>query len=311
MRVRVFLAALSLAFSASIVFAVEGMDWAYPATPPFKGAPDREKMLAVPGSDKQFSAAQIGNPFGPADWFPDEHPPMPAPVATGRQAAFRACSLCHLPTGGGNPESANLAGLNADYLMHQMVAFRNGNRVGLRNDVMIEVAKAITDEEARAAVDYYAKLPGHARQKVVESATAPTSFVGFGGMRFASPDGVTEPIGSRIIMIPDTPEGAQRRNPKSNFVAFVPPGSLERGKTLVSGAGGITACNGCHGADLRGAGVVPGIAGHHPTYAFRQLYDMQQGHRKGSSVILMKTVVSKMTVDDMIAISAYLASLNP
>ena len=63
------------------------MDWAYPVTPKGKGPPDKEKMLTVPGSKKQYTAAQIGDGFNPPDWFPDEHPPMPASVATGRQPA--------------------------------------------------------------------------------------------------------------------------------------------------------------------------------------------------------------------------------
>jgi cytochrome c553 len=305
-------AAMMLACTVVIASAVETMDWAYPPTPkPGGKPPDKEKMLTVPGSSRQYTAAQIGNGFGPPDWFPDEHAAMPAAVAKGRQPAFRACALCHLPTGGGHPESANIAGLNVDYLIRQMVEYRNGNRVGLRATTMVEIAKAITDEESRAAAAYYAKLKPHSRQKVVESDTVPKSFVGGGGMRYAHADGGTEPIGSRIIMIPDSAEGAQRRNPKSNFVAYVPKGSIARGKALASGSGGILACHGCHGDNLRGIGVMPGIAGRDPIYTFRQLYDMQQGRRKGGTVALMNIVVSKLTIDDMIALSAYTASLSP
>ena len=147
---------------------------------------------------------------------------------------------------------------------------------------------------------------------MVESPTAPKSFVGGGGMRYASPEGGDEPIGSRIIMIPDSAEGAQRRNPKSNFVAYVPPGSIANGKALAAGGNGKTiACGICHGAGLKGLGEVPGVAGRDPTYMFRQLYDMQQGRRKGDAMALMKAVVEKLTVDDMIALSAYSASLEP
>jgi cytochrome c553 len=177
---------------------------------------------------------------------------------------------------------------------------------------MIEIAHAITDEDNRAASEYFAKLKPHSRQKVVESDTAPRSFVGGGGMRYAHADGGTEPIGSRIIMIPDSAEGAQRRNPKSNFVAYVPKGSLAKGKELAAGGGGKTvACDTCHGPGMRGLALVPSIAGKDPIYSFRQLYDIQQGRRKGGAVVLMNAVVSKLTVDDMIALSAYTASLSP
>ena len=309
---RILSTAMMLACAAGLALAVEGMDWAYPVTPKGKGAPDKEKMLTVPGSKKQYTAAQIGNGFNPPDWFPDEHPPMPAAVATGRGPAFRACALCHLPTGGGHPESANMAGLPVRYLIRSMEEYKNGNRVGLRAGTMIEIAKAMTDEEVRAASEYYAKLKPHARQKVVESATAPKSVVGGGGMRYAHAEGGTEPIGSRIIIIPDSAEGAQRRNPKSNFVAYVPMGSIASGVALAAGGGGKTiACGICHGPALRGLGDVPGIAGRDPTYTFRQLYDMQQGRRKGDAMALMKAVVEKLSIDDMIALSAYTASLEP
>jgi cytochrome c553 len=308
---RIFTAAMVFACAAGFALAVEGMDWAYPVTPKGKGAPDKEKLLTVPGSKKQYTAAQIGDSFNPPDWFPDEHPPMPAAVATGRSPGVRACALCHLPTGGGHPESANMAGLPVRYLIRAMEEYRNGNRTGLRATTMIEIAKAMTDEEIRVSSEYYAALKPQFRQKVVESATAPKTFVGGGGMRYAQPEGGSEPIGSRIIVIPDTAEGAERRNPKSNFVAYVPVGSIANGKALAAGGGKTVACGICHGPALKGDGDVPGIAGRDPIYTFRQLYDMQQGRRKGDAIAPMTAAVEKLTLDDMIALSAYAASLEP
>jgi cytochrome c553 len=130
-------------------------------------------------------------------------------------------------------------------------------------------------------------------------------------MRYAQPDGGSEALGSRIIIIPDSAEGAQRRNPKSNFVAYVPVGSIANGKALAGGSGKTIACGVCHGPGLKGLGEVPGIAGRDPTYLVRQLYDMQQGRRKGDAMALMKGVVDRLAIDDMIALSAYIASLQP
>ena len=45
------------------------------------------------------------------------------------------------------------------------------------------------------------------------------------------------------------------------------------------GNGKTVACGVCHGADLRGMGPVPGIAGRSPSYMARQMYDMQAGAR--------------------------------
>jgi cytochrome c553 len=60
-----------------------------------------------------------------------------------------------------------------------------------------------------------------------------------------------------------------------------------------------------------GMGPIPGLAGRSPSYLVRQLYDMQHGLRTGEWASLMLPVVSKLTTDDMLAIAAYLASLDP
>jgi cytochrome c553 len=43
----------------------------------------------------------------------------------------------------------------------------------------------------------------------------------------------------------------------------------------------------------------------------RQMFDMQQGARKGVWTDLMKPVVSRLSEDDMLAIAAYTASRTP
>ena len=67
----------------------------------------------------------------------------------------------------------------------------------------------------------------------------------------------------------------------------------------------------CHGADLKGLGPVPGLAGRSPSYSARQMFDMQTGARNGLWADLMKPVVAKLTEEDLINISAYTASLAP
>ncbi len=78
-----------------------------------------------------------------------------------------------------------------------------------------------------------------------------------------------------------------------------------------NGGGRTTQCAVCHGADLKGMGPVPGLAGRSPSYLARQLYDMQQRARKGVWTELMMPVVANLTSDDLIAIGAYTASLAP
>jgi cytochrome c553 len=62
---------------------------------------------------------------------------------------------------------------------------------------------------------------------------------------------------------------------------------------------------------LQDQGEWPAIAGRHPNYIVRQLWNMQNGERTGASADLMKPVVERLNVDDMLAIAAYAASLMP
>ena len=119
----------------------------------------------------------------------------------------------------------------------------------------------------------------------------------------------TEPIGARIIEVPEHPDRTDLRDPRSGFVAYAPVGSIKRGEALVmTGAGRTIACGTCHGADLKGLGPVPGLAGRSPSYQARQLYDMKAGTRRGLWSDLMKAVVANLTDDDLVAIGAYLAA---
>lgn len=310
--------ALLAALLPALAFAQDrpvqsSMDWAYPVTP--KPEPhDSVRQMQVPGSTKKYTQAQIDDPFNPPDWFPNEHPPMPAIVARGgAKPAGRACAQCHLPSGDGHPESSSLAGLPASYIVRQMAAFKNGERKGVRAGVMVAMAKVLSDAEVQAAAEYFATLkptPGY--NKVREAEKVPGSYVGAGGMRFALADGVYEPIGSRIIVLPDNAERAVLRDPKSGFTDFVAKGSVARGAVLAAGSGGKTvACATCHGPALKGLGEVSGIAGRPATYMFRQLNDMKTGDRTGAAVDPMKPVVANLAQDDMIALAAYLGSLDP
>jgi cytochrome c553 len=56
---------------------------------------------------------------------------------------------------------------------------------------------------------------------------------------------------------------------------------------------------------------VPGIAGRSPSYLVRQIYDLQQGTRRGKSSPLMLPVVANLTTADMVAIAAYVTSFVP
>jgi cytochrome c553 len=285
------------------------------ATPP---APDPTPRH-IDGSDKEFTRQQIANQYGPADWFPGDHGPMPEIVAHGRQpATIAACSLCHYPNGKGRPENAGVAGLPVSYFIQTMHDFRDGLRKSAdprkaNTNRMISFAKNMTDDEIKLAADYFATMKWTPWMiKVVETDMVPKTRAN-GGMFLRLEGNEKEPLGHRLI---ETPVNAEQtevlRNDHSGFIIYAPKGSLKKGEALVkTGAGRTTACGLCHGADLRGIGPVPGLAGRSPSYLGRQLYDMQAGFRKGEWTSLMKPVVANLTGDDLIDITAYIASMVP
>ena len=302
--------------------------WAYnvpPAPPPGAApatpappAPDDGALKKLTGSNGAFTLTQIRDAFGPADWYPSDHPTMPDIVAHGRRPDVRACSLCHYPNGKGRPENAGVSGLPVSYFLQTMADFRSGARKSAEprkanTNVMITIAKGMTEDELKAAAQYFGTMKWTPWIKVVEANDVPKTRVA-GGMFLRLEGKETEPIGARIIETPEDTEHTEAlRDPRSGFIAYVPAGSVKKGEALVKNGGGgkTTACAVCHGADLKGLGPVPGLAGRSPSYTVRQLYDMQQSARKGVWTELMAPVVAKLTNDDLLAIGAYTASLAP
>jgi cytochrome c553 len=282
--------------------------WAFPMKPD-RGMPDDGLLKTLPGSTRQYTQAQVDDLLNPPDWYPDQHPPAPQIVLKGHGAAL-ACGACHLLSGLGHPESSDLTGLTADYIVQQMADFKSGARKDPTR--MNAIASEVTEEEARQAAEWFARLPRRPFTAVIEADTVPKSFLGPGRMRFAEPDGATEPIGARIITVPADQERARLRDPNSGFIAYVPPGSLARGKALVeTGAGKTAPCGTCHGPAMEGLGNVPRLAGMHPIYTVRQLHWFKDGSRNGAGAPPMKPLVEQLGDDDILAISAYLGSLSP
>jgi cytochrome c553 len=298
--------------------------WAYgyaqPGSTPAPAMPaaqDDGSPKTLAGSTGKFTLTQIRDGFGPADWHPGDHPAMPEIVARGRKDGnIRACALCHYPNGKGRAENAPVSGLPSSYFVQQMVDYRTGTRKSAdpkkaNTNAMIAIAKAMTDEEILASAQYFGSMKWTPWIKVTESTTVPKTRIA-GGLFVSLPGGETEPLGRRIIEMPEDNAREALRDPRSGFVAYVPVGAIKKGETLAkTGGGKTTACAICHGADLKGLGPVPGLAGRSPSYSARQMFDMQVGARSGMWSDLMKPVVAKLTEEDLINISAYTASLAP
>jgi cytochrome c553 len=311
------IAVLFLAAESPVLGDEAPPEWAYPVNPPgLKPTPDDGVPRHVPDSEAAFTLTQIRDLNFAPDWHPEDHPTMPDIVARGRKPDVLACGSCHRADGSGGPENAKLAGLPAAYIVQQMADFKSGARTTsvperLPPQLMISTAKAINDQEIEAAAAYFSTLQPRAAIRVVEAESVPKTKVTGWHLAVAADD-ETEPLRQRIVEVPEKLEYFALRDGRARFVAYVPPGSVERGQALVAfGRGKTVACGICHGLDLTGLGPIPGIAGRSPSYIVRQLYDFKTGARAGAWSALMAPVVEELSVDDMISVAAYAASLSP
>jgi cytochrome c553 len=279
------------------IAAENGLQWAYPVEPP-PGANADAAPPSRPISQALIAATYTGLPR------------MPDVVAKGKPLP---CMQCHLANGGSHPESAAISGLSVNYIIEQVHAFRDGDRVDTRTGRMVLAAKALTEKELREAAEYYAAI-GPDRQQWVKTVVSnevpkgPAPFGG-GGFRYHAPEGGTEPLPPGMVVEVAEDDDLVRARDQINggFVQYVRADDLALG-ARVAEAGG---CGTCHGADFKGVGDVPRLAGQHSLYLIRQLKDIQTGARKNRNAAAMKPIVAAMSDREMVAVSAYMASKSP
>jgi cytochrome c553 len=295
------------------------MPWAFVINDPApEGAetPDPDEVVTVPGSSVSMPRSAININNGPPDWHPDGHPPMPELVARGGGDGVVACGYCHLPNGQGKPENAGLAGQPYEYIVQQMADWRNGLRATGEPRMgppafMMRIGAAASDAEARVAAEYFSSIDFKPWVRVVETDEVPeTRFAG--SIHQVIEGGGMEPIGARVVEVPVDLHRTELRDDTASFIAYVPTGAVARGREIVTTGGERSvACTTCHGTDLRGIGPVPALAGRSPSYMARQLHDLQTGMRNGAWSDLMNAAVADLTVEDIVNIVAYTASLEP
>lgn len=279
--------------------------WLFPPVPARTGTVDAVTPLSVPGSTLHYTEAQLHDLSSAVDWQPASHAPLPPAVAHGEGTAF-ACGACHMPGGEGRPENASLAGLAPNYIERQVAAFADGTRRAALPDwgpskLMALTAHNVTPAAVHVAALYFNAIRFVSRVRVVESAMVPAPATrAFLFMPTAG--GVPEPIGNRIVETPVDFERFERRDPNVGFIAYVPPGSLVRGKAVMAHIG----CPACHGTAVRGWG-----AGRSPSYIVRQLLAFQSGARHDAAAAPMTAVTGKLSMTDMVDVAAYWASLKP
>lgn len=287
--------------------------WAYPINPNYQPAPPNDEPQQVPGSSQRFTLTQAHDNFFSPDWFADSRRPMPDVVARGRKPNVRACGACHRAEGSGGPENASLAGLSAEYIVRQMADFKSGargttlaQRLPFRG--MALAAREATAAEVEDAARYFAGLQPRTHMRVIESDTVPRVSIPPDKLLYVrAVPAADEPLGERIVELPEDERRFELRDSRVDFVVYAPVGSVAQGKGLAAQGQCVT----CHGPDLRGVADVPGIAGRSPSYLARQLHDFAVGARNGPRAAEMRALAPLLTPPNILALTAYLATLAP
>jgi cytochrome c553 len=290
---------LTLALIPAVGYAADnGLDWAYPVEPP----PGSNNADAAPPG-KPINQALIATTYTGL-------PRMPEVVAKGKPLP---CMQCHLANGGSHPESAAISGLTANYIIQQVHAFRDGERADVRTGRMVQVAKIVSEKDLKEAAEYYAAI-GPDRQKWLKTVVSndvpkgPSPFGG-GGFRYHAADGGTESLPQgKVVEMADNDDLVRARDQiDGGFVQYVRADDLALGEKVAAMGG----CATCHGADYKGVGDVPRLAGQHTVYMIRQLKDIQTGARKDKNAALMKPIAATLSDREIVAVAAYLASKSP
>jgi cytochrome c553 len=293
-------------------------DWPWPRGVHEAPKPDDGQLFHIPGSTKSYTDTQINRSTSTVDWFPELHPAPPAPVISGKKRVYNACGQCHLIDGRGKPDTADLQGLPVAYFLQQLADMKGDKRHGSVphasvND-MIPIAKAIDEVDAKLAADYFHSLPAAQSTRIIETDLVPVTHPGPHNVQLVDASGANEPIGTRIVEVPEDVQRTLLRDATSGFVAYVPKGSVKRGELLakIGNAGRTLPCAPCHGEGLKGMGdLFPPLAGRSPTATARQLYDFKSGARDGRNAVAMKPVVANLTDQDIVDLTGYIASLQP
>src|SRR5580704_7751383 len=216
---------LTLVLVSVVGYAADnGLKWAYPVEPP----PGNNADAAPPS--KPVNQALIAASYTGL-------PKMPEVVAKGKPLP---CMQCHLANGGSHPESAAISGLSVNYIIEQVHAFRDGERVDVRTGRMVLASKAVSEKELKEAAEYYAAI-GPERQQWIKTVVSndvpkgPAPF-GDGGFRYHAAGGGTEPLpqGMIVEMAEDDDLVRARDQINGGFVQYIRADDLALGEKLAT-----------------------------------------------------------------------------
>jgi len=332
LRARAVVSLALLAFTPAVAFAQTAHDtsaralvipaWAFPVQgstvlPPATGT-DTAARATLPTSKVSFSVGRTRDRYDVADWNPETHGTPPAFVLHGRKPAVMACGFCHLADGRGRPENAMIAGLPAPYIIEQVKDMRSRARHGASSWPfppavgMQQIADSVTDAELEVVANYFSHVRARRASKVVEADSVPKT-IPLNGLSTLAPGSEREALAGRLIEYPLELRRHELHDPMAEYVAYVPRGSLARGRALAAGdpKHGVKGCESCHGSSLRGVGQVPPLAGRSPSYLLRQLVAFHTGARATAASVPMNEVAARLSLEDMVAAAAYAGSRKP
>ena len=306
--------------SARASFAIPA--WAFPvlgtATAPSATGTDTSAIAKLPTARATFRVGRTRDRYDVADWNPATHGSAPAIVMHGRKPPVMACGFCHLADGRGRPENAMIAGLPVEYFVQQVKDMRTRARhsaspVPFAPGLAMQlIADSVTDAELEEAARYFAGVRARRASRVVEAEQVPRTMP-LNGLSTLLEGREREPLGARLVEYPLELRRHELHDPMAEYVAYVPKGSLARGRALAAGAPsrGVKGCTSCHGPALHGVGLVPPLAGRSPSYMLRQLIAFRTGARDTPASAPMREVAATLSIDDMVAAAAFAGSRAP
>jgi cytochrome c553 len=286
---------------ATAAAAIAPPAWLYPQNVQPAEAHAGTTTVQVAGSKVRVPESALHDRARTINWFPGDQPPPPAIVLAAPPGGF-ACGYCHMANGVGHPQNNSIAGLPEAYVINQFAAFRAGQRKAalpgyIPNNSMTRVATMVSDADIAATARYYSKLPYRSLIRVREVALAPR--VAAVGLVWTRVEGAPEPIDGRIVELMDRPDDSILHNPRGRITAYVPPGSIARGRAIDAELG----CMACHREQMAGWGP-----GRSPSYIVRQLLAFRNRTRTSPGAETMHGVADQLGLDDMVAVAAWMGA---
>ncbi len=222
--------------------------------------------------------------------------------ADAEQIVSSACAACHGADGRSvAPMFPNLAGQQRAYLKKQLNDFIDGRRV---NNIMSPNVAALKSEDVDALAAYFSAkspVPNVLAEPLPETGTTPgRGSIAEIGAGVSNTRVVSNKSGSRKA-------GAKDAAIEKANTAWL----IEAGQTFFKNGNvetGVPGCTGCHREGGVGNKAYPRLAGQSSTYISQQLGNFKTGARANDNYGLMRAVVTRMSDQEIEAVSAYLAA---